>query len=128
MADIDLNKVEAFAALEEETGDIIQSEEDRKEILDYVTGELGTIIDGPERKEMLQKVSKWRRQREARPETEEKSFPWTGASNITVPLALTSTNGIYAMLKASFSQRKPFWTVTAKNTAEVKKEEKIIKP
>jgi len=69
------------------------------------------VTDG-ERQRFLEKLAKWRRQREARPEQEEKSFPWHGSSNVIPPIALQNTTGIYSMLKRSLAARKPFFVVT----------------
>jgi len=90
-------------------GDVIRSDEDRKAITSYLTEELNTILDGADRERLEKKWDKWRRQAQARPEQETKSFPWDKASNVMPPLTATNTNGIYASLKSTFGQRRPFW-------------------
>ena len=105
-------KVDKFAELELNRGEIIQSEEDQKKIIQYVTDEINDVEGGVERKNMLDMVETWRRHREARPEEEEKSFPWDKASNIVPPLTMTNTNALAAALKSSLGPRKPFWSVS----------------
>ena len=116
MAAIAAQTDEAFEGDEEEIlfrppDDVFPDEEKKEKVLDYVIGEVERIISGEETQKMHDMWKKWRRQREARPEIEQKDYPWPGASNVTVPLALMNTNGIYAMLRNTFRVRKPFWTV-----------------
>lgn len=110
MSDTDTLFEDEGEEVEVEVNEILD-EEAEKEILSYLTEEISEVEDGPELKEYYEDLQKWRRQREARPEQREKSYPWAGASNVSVPLAMMNTNGIYALLKSSFSVRKPFWTV-----------------
>ena len=112
MADANIEqKAQQFFELEQAKGTIIPEGEDQKKIVDYLTEEVLTVEDGTERKEMMDQVALWRRQREARPEQAEKDFPWPGASNIVPPLSMTNTNALFAMVKESLGARSPFWTV-----------------
>ena len=98
-----------------EEEDIFGSTEVREKVLADVRDEVQHILSGTETQRMHKKWEKWRRQREARPEMEEKSFPWPGASNVSVPISMTNANGIYALLKASIGARKPLFTIEASN-------------
>lgn len=90
----------------------ILSEEKEKEISDFLTTEVDRLLeDGSERSELLKSVKKWRRQREARPESKVKNFPWNGASNIEVSTTLTNTNAITGSILSALADRKPFWSV-----------------
>ena len=91
--------------------DVIRSEEQREEIVNYLTEEHEKALS--EREILERKWIKWRRQGEARPTKESKSYPWKGAANVSVPLTATNTNGIYAALKMAFGTRKPLCTITA---------------
>jgi hypothetical protein len=95
----------------------ILDEEDRAYVMDYLTAEIKEIEEGGEQESLLKDLAKWRRQREARPEQEVKDYPWPNASNVVTPLSMMNTNGIYALLKSSFSVRKPFWTVEGSTRA-----------
>ena len=108
-------KVDKFAQLELDKGEIIQGEEDQKKIIEYITNEIINVESGTERQNMLDMVETWRRQREARPEEEEKSFPWEKASNIVPPLTMTNANALSAALKSSLGPRRPFWSVSTES-------------
>lgn len=97
--------------LEIQTGQVITDEKTKSDISAYLSEELKEVFGGNERKQMSEDWKKWRRQREARPETRSKSFPWADASNVVPPLAMTSTNGIFSMLKGKVGQKKPIWNV-----------------
>ena len=104
-------KAEKLKELEELRGSVIQGDEDAQRIMRDATEDVDSVLKSDERKKMLTYLSKWRRQREARPEVEERDFPWKGASNVCVPMALTNANTAYALLKSSLAQRKPFWNI-----------------
>jgi hypothetical protein len=104
--------------LETETGNVISSEEDRKKIVDYLTTEITEVFSGKERQQMELDWAKWRRQREARPEQRTKSFPWENASNAAVPMAMSNTQGIFALLKSSIGAKKPMWAVSSLDKAD----------
>lgn len=93
----------------------ILSDEQKDEIFAWLDAEIRSVDEGSTRKGYLEDVRKWRRQREARPAQKEKSYPWPKASNVVPPIAMMNTNGIYALLKTSFSVRKPFFTVRPAN-------------
>ena len=88
---------------------IIPNDEMRKQILEYLRDEADKAVS--ELSGRAEKWSKWRRQREARPETLEKSDPWPGASNVSVPLAAINTNAAAAKLINMFGSKEPFWTI-----------------
>ena len=90
-------------------GEVIKSEEQRREIRDYLMEEHRKAKQ--ERDVLERRWIKWRRQREARPEREVKNKPWPGCSNVAVPLAAQNTNTVYASMKAAYSARDPFFTV-----------------
>ena len=104
-------KTDKLVELELARGSIIPEGDEQTQIIDYLTDEVTTVESGTERAEMLEQVARWRRQREARPEQEQKDFPWPGASNIVPPLSMTNTNALFAMVKESLGARRPFWTV-----------------
>jgi len=87
------------------------SDEDKEGIKSYLTEEIESVLSGEERGKMVDKWAKWRRTSEGRPEKEKKTYPWDGASNVTVPITMTSTHGIFAMLKNIFGNREQFWKV-----------------
>ena len=97
---------------------ILQNEESRKAILNELNEGYGEVKSSGERQNYLERVDKWRRQREGRPEQEAKDFPWAGASNVMPPIALQTTNGAYANLKGSLAARKPFWVVLTKDESK----------
>jgi len=99
--------------LEIKPSDVIPSEEDQKQIVEYLTNEIERVQKDVERKKLMDSVKKWRRQREARPEKEVQDFPWSNASNVVPPLAMSNTNGIYAKFRTSFKKRDPFWLFDA---------------
>lgn len=120
MSDIDVT-IEGLPEAIEQTyaeGDIFRSEEQRGAVLDELLEGYHRVVTDGERERFLSKLQKWRRQREARPEQEEKDFPWKGASNVVPPVALQNTNGIYSMLKRSLAQRKPFFVVEPMDKAD----------
>ncbi len=90
---------------------VIRDDDMRKEITTFLQDEISKVREDGERASMETHWKKWRRQAQAKPEQDEKTYPWEKASNVVPPLTATNTNGIYASLKSSFSARKPFWTV-----------------
>ena len=90
----------------------ILSEEQEGEISNFLLKEIESVMeDGEERSEFLASVKKWQRQREGRPESKVKNFPWEKASNVEVTTTLTNTNAITASVLSALSDRKPFWSV-----------------
>jgi hypothetical protein len=81
----------------------------RKEVVTYLQKELSDTEE--ERADFMRRVEKWRRQREARPEMDQKDTPWPKASNVSVPLVGNNTNQVYAAMKATYGSLKPFFTV-----------------
>jgi hypothetical protein len=91
--------------------DVIPSEEDQKRIVRYLTGELYDVENNASRAELIERVDKWRRQREALPAMKVKDFPWSNASNVEPPLAMINTNGIYSKYRVSMTMRSPLWKI-----------------
>lgn len=65
--------------MELEQGNALINEEKEEEIVKYLISEIEDVLQGGEREKMEKSISKWKRQREGRPEQEKKSFPWEGA-------------------------------------------------
>ena len=91
--------------------DIIPDGDVKREIVDLLTDEIATAED--ERVEFLERVKKWERQREARPEEAVKNYPWKKASNIATPLSASNINGIYATNKMMIDKKQPLIDITA---------------
>lgn len=83
----------------------------REAITRYLTDQLGEMLNNETRQKLLDRVKKWRRQREMINEEETKNFPWEGASNVSHTLTLTNANGAYSIIKRSLSAKKPFFSV-----------------
>jgi hypothetical protein len=96
--------------------DILNSEEMKEEICAYLSGEIKSAE--AEKTDLLQKIDKWRRQRENVPECATKDFPWKDASNVSVPLSAMNTNTIAASMKAAFEGKKPFYTISANDLSQ----------
>jgi hypothetical protein len=111
--------------LERSEGEVIRTEADEEAILSYIITEIEDVLTGSERTKMKEQISKWKRQREGRPEQEVKNFPWEKASNVTVPLAMQITNGIYSFIKSTLTMKIPLWTVTSADKAKAKHAEGI---
>jgi uncharacterized protein YktA (UPF0223 family) len=100
----------------------ILSEEQEGEISNFLLTEIESVMeDGDERAEFLESVKKWQRQREARPESKVKNFPWEKSSNVEVTTTLTNTNAITASVLSALADRKPFWSVVTAHTDMQKK-------
>lgn len=93
--------------------DIIASDEIKKEICSFLTQEITHAR--AELREIHESWDKWRRQRENTMDTKVKNWPWPKASNVSIPLSSTNTKTMFAAMKASFEQKKPFFTVKAHN-------------
>jgi hypothetical protein len=94
-------------------GDVIQSDDERKRIVDNLLSELQ--LAESKHSERVTKVNKWRRLAQAKPEQERKTFPWDGASNLVTPITLTDTNAMTSALLAAFADLKPFFNIKALN-------------
>ena len=90
---------------------VIRSDEDRKDIVRDLIAEYQLAEE--ERQTFLMRVDKWRRQREARPESDTKDYPFKDASNVSVPVTGSSVNTIFASMKASMSKKRPLIDVIA---------------
>ncbi len=102
------NPAQDFVTIPADT--IFASEEIKQRFISYLVNETAAIKDYMESQKFYQNWNTWRRQRTARPENETKNTPWPGASNVSVPLAATNTNGIVAHLKKAFKLRKPLFS------------------
>lgn len=113
MSDVDGGGFEANVeiGIEPINEGMLASEEDRNALTDYLSEEIEGVLGGAEREDMVKKWEEWRRISEARPKEETKDYPWPNASNVTVPLTMTNTNGLYSLLKATYGMKKPFWTI-----------------
>lgn len=83
----------------------------------YIFAEVNALLEGETRAEFLSELSQIRKEREGIPDKETKTEPWQGAANLRVPLAMTNTQEVYAMIKGNFVKRAPLWSVTAKAEA-----------
>ena len=92
--------------------EVLRGDETVKEVKGYLQGEITEVAGGTERKQMEEDWDTWRRQREGKPESRTKTYPWDRASNAVPPLSLINTNGAFAFVNASLAQRKPFWEVS----------------
>jgi hypothetical protein len=104
-------RLEGFPYAEGEPNAVLRSEDDLEAVRGTLQNEINDVLMGTEREKFIDKVQKWRRQREARPERESKSFPWEKASNVSVPLAMKNGGAVFALLKRSLAEREPFWTI-----------------
>jgi hypothetical protein len=55
------------------------------------------------------KIKKWRRLKNGQPETEKKSFPWRGASNLVIQVIATNIDTLLAQMLASVYEIMPIW-------------------
>lgn len=87
--------------------------EDREKAVSWITGEIA-LAEG-EMEGRRKKWDRWRRQREALPEFQKKTFPGSNrsSSNVVPPIAMSNTNTVYANLNNKFGPVRPFWTVSA---------------
>src|SRR4030042_7169924 len=90
-------------------GDVIQSEEQRKTVVDHLRSRVAQATS--DREELLQRVNKWRRQREALPAQKVKNYPWPQSSNVCVPVAAMRTDMIASAFKATFAEKHPFFGI-----------------
>jgi hypothetical protein len=83
-----------------------------EELVAYLQDEVEFALQ--EQSGRRKKWDRWRRQREALPEFETKTYPFKkGSSNSVPPVAQVNTNNVYAGLNNIFGAPKPFWTVSA---------------
>jgi hypothetical protein len=92
---------------------IFKDDEDRQKAVDWLTREIELASSEMEGKK--KKWDRWRRQREALPEFEKKTFPGSNriSSNVVPPISMNNTNTVYANLNNSFGAIHPFWTLEA---------------
>jgi hypothetical protein len=92
-------------------GQFFMDAETEDALFAYVDAELGSVILDQERSSFLRRIARYRARRLGIPENENKTFPWDGASNVVVPIAVMQTNGMFSLLKDSFKARDPFYEV-----------------
>jgi hypothetical protein len=80
-------------------------------IVPYLTTELGEVINDQERQEFIERVKKWRNQRDMLNEEKIKNFPWEGSSNVASTMTLQNSNGAYSVIKRALGTKKPFFTI-----------------
>lgn len=88
---------------------MIFTEEGRKEFREWIDAELDAAYANRQAKQ--RKWAKWRRQRDARPEFEQKDYPWPKASNVSVPLQAIISQQTFGHLRGIFNVKDPFWTM-----------------
>jgi len=66
MSDINIDE-NALAELRFAEGDIFQSDDQRRDVVNELTEGYDRVVTDGERQRFLEKLAKWRRQREARP-------------------------------------------------------------
>jgi len=93
------------------------------ELFEYIDTELISSLKGTDRSEFFERIKRYRDRRLGIPQEQHKSFPYDDCSNVVVPIAMSETNGMFAMLKTSFKLRNPFLSVKSNN----KDDEEIIK-
>ena len=81
----------------------------QEELVSYIEDQI--VISDAERQELLDDLTELNDVYEGR--LKEKTFPWTGASNIQVPLISTHVDATTANLMNSIFQHEPFWMVSA---------------
>ena len=59
-----------------------------EEIMEYLCTEIRDVRDGADRKTLLLKWNKWRKQRLAVPDSESRDLPWIKSSNVVPPLTM----------------------------------------
>lgn len=107
--------------------DVLGDEATKNAILEYLCNEIIDVRDGPDREALLRRWEKWRRLRRARPESEERSTPWTRSANSMPPLTAQKVNTIYAKELSAFMGKKPPVQVDAMNTEDSDKAESLRK-
>jgi hypothetical protein len=113
MADVGEFDVNVNLGIDPVDEGILSSEEDSNALISYLTDETESVLGGDERGQLEKKWQKWRRISEGRPEQETKDYPWAGASNVTVPITMSATHGIFALLKNIFGNRDEFWQINS---------------
>lgn len=82
----------------------------QKRVCDWLHDEIEAA--NSERDEVRDRWDKWQNQFEAKPEQEEKNFPFEKASNIVIPLHAMTVNAVVARQYNTMMGIKPLWTVT----------------
>jgi hypothetical protein len=122
------NEVEVEIDIGEDTQSVTNSEqsnifipsieldkETEDAVRNYLKAEIEDVKTGGVRTSLEERWKVWLRMRDVLPAQQRKTWPWDGASNVVPPVALSKVNTIYAKLKASFSNKKPFYVVHSPN-------------
>lgn len=115
--EIDPNLPEEARAYAEsmQAADIFKTVEIEASFINYIQSEIMSVRDSSERSEYEASISKWRRQRIARPEKKTKNTPFEGAANVCPPVTAEKVNTIFAKLLGNYSIKKPFWGVESED-------------
>ena len=89
-----------------------------EEIMEYLCSEIRDVRDGADRKTLLLKWDKWRKQRLAVPDSESRDLPWIKSSNVVPPLTMQKVQTVFAKLIAAFATKKPPVAVVPINPAD----------
>ena len=81
---------------------------DAEKFIAYIQNELDLVEAS--REKYLASVTKWRRQRLARPELEIKNEPFPKSANVSPPITAQRVNTVFAKVLANFSVKRPFWS------------------
>ncbi len=92
-------------------GEVFPSDEERDEVSSWLLSEFTRAED--EQKERRDMWARWRRQRMARPEKKVQDYPWSGASNVVPPEAMSITNTAFAQVKGKYMNLEPLYEVKA---------------
>lgn len=108
-----------------EISDVLGDEATKTSIVEYLGSEVVDVRDGNDRSELEERWKKWRRLRRGRPESAERSTPWTKSANVMPPLTAQKVNTIYSKEIGAFSAKKPPVQVDAMNITDVDKAESL---
>lgn len=89
--------------------DIFTSEENRQDLIDYLSREVEETSTNAGREDRMDRNKLIKRQRVAQPESKTKDFPWTNASNLTPPVALQNINLVTTKLLSAYNSKKPLF-------------------
>ena len=98
------------------TEDVFKGETEKAEFVNFLVSEIKTVQSGSERQAWLERVKKWRRQRQAVPATEKKEYPFPDSANTSPPLVMTRLHTVYAKMMSNYSLKRPFWSGDAVNS------------
>lgn len=109
MSDIAPIEIVEEEFIQEPSLDIFANEENKQLLIDYIARELEETSTNAGRDKRISRNTVIKRQREARPESETKDFPWPNASNIVPPVSLQNINVITTKILNSMNGKKPLF-------------------